>query len=112
MKTIYRGWIIESLANATLLHPPLGAQKKHPSLEFCYDFGAGKEAVAREWVDQFVTKYPDLLLNSFYMVRPEYRDRWSSDPGWDGITNMTEIERLAREWGMTVEDLMEQVEEC
>lgn len=111
MKTIYRGWLIESLSNATLLHPPFGARKKHPSIEFCYDFAAGKEAVAKEWVDQFVAKYPDLLLNPFYMVRPEYRDLWSNDPEWDGIVTDDEIRRLAREWGKTVEELMEQLEE-
>ena len=109
-KVSYRGWIIESLKNATLLHPPIGAHNKHPSIEFCYDFAAGKESVVKEWVDYYVSKYPD-LGEMQYVVRPEYRDLWSSDIEWDGVVTEKEIVRLSREWGKTVEELMEQVEE-
>lgn len=47
-----------------------------------------------------------------YTVLPEYRDLWSNDPEWDGTVDEKEIKRLASEWGKTVEELMEQVEEA
>lgn len=46
-----------------------------------------------------------------YTVLPEYRDLWDNDPEWDGTVDEKEIRRLAHEWGKSVEDLMEQVEE-
>jgi hypothetical protein len=46
-----------------------------------------------------------------YRVLPEYRDLWSNDSDWDGIVDAKEIDRLANEWGMMVEELMKQVEE-
>ena len=46
-----------------------------------------------------------------YLVWPEYRDLWSNDPKWDGTVDEKEIKRLASEWGKTVDELMEQVEE-
>lgn len=55
--------------------------------------------------------FGDLLHSMRYRVLPQYRDLWSNDPEWDGMTDMGEIKRLAREWGKTVEELMEQVEE-
>lgn len=49
-----------------------------------------------------------------YKVKPEYLDNWLAhgDSADEVIVSEEEINRLAREWGMTVEDLMEQVEEC
>lgn len=51
-----------------------------------------------------------------YHVLPEYQDSWygglSTEEIGDAIVTEAEIERLAREWGVTVEDLMEQVEEA
>lgn len=46
-----------------------------------------------------------------YFVLPEYRDLWSNDPEWDGTVDEKEIERLSREWGKSVEELMKQVGE-
>lgn len=45
-----------------------------------------------------------------YHIKPEYYDLWGA---WDGNDTVTtdEIEQLAREWEMTVDELMEQVEE-
>ena len=49
-----------------------------------------------------------------YRVRPVCLDNWLAhgDSADEVIVSKEEIERLAREWGMTVEELMEQVEEC
>lgn len=49
-----------------------------------------------------------------YRVKPEYMDNWLAhgDSADEVIVDENEINRLAREWGMSVEDLMEQVEEC
>lgn len=49
-----------------------------------------------------------------YRVKPEYLDNWLAhgDSADEVIVDENEINRLAREWGMSVEDLMEQVEEC
>lgn len=49
-----------------------------------------------------------------YRVKPEYMDNWLAhgDSADEIIVDENEINRLAREWGMSVEDLMEQVEEC
>lgn len=50
-----------------------------------------------------------------YKVKPEYQDAWfgglPTDEIGDAIVSEDEINRLSREWGMPVEDLMEQVEE-
>lgn len=59
--------------------------------------------------DRWIKLRPSAQKN--YRVIPEYRDLWSNDPDWDGIVTDDEIRRLAREWGKTVEELMEQVEE-
>lgn len=48
-----------------------------------------------------------------YKVKPEYLDNWLAhgDSSDEVIVDENEINRLAREWGMTVDELMEQVEE-
>lgn len=46
-----------------------------------------------------------------YIVKPEFIDTWSNED-FDGIVTVDEIKRLAFEWGTTVEELMEQVEEA
>lgn len=68
-----------------------------------------KEAYAtlNEWVDARNGGAQELTI---YRVLPEYQDLWTNDPG-DCIVTRDEIERLAYEWGKTVEDLMNQVEE-
>lgn len=47
-----------------------------------------------------------------YRVRSEYVDKWSNDSEWadNPIVDEAEIERLAREWEVPIDDLMEQVE--
>ena len=51
-----------------------------------------------------------------YHVLPEYQDSWyggiPTEEIGDAIVTEAEIQQLAREWGVTVEDLMEQVEEA
>ena len=49
-----------------------------------------------------------------YRVKPEYMDNWLAhgDSADEVIVSEEEINRLALEWGMSVKDLMEQVEEC
>lgn len=49
-----------------------------------------------------------------YKVKSEYLDNWLAhgDSADEVIVSEEEINRLTLEWGMSVEDLMEQVEEC
>ena len=48
-----------------------------------------------------------------YRVKPEYMDNWLAhgDSADEVIVTEAEIRRLAREWGTTVDELMDQVEE-
>lgn len=46
-----------------------------------------------------------------YKIKPEYYDIWGAYEGNDTVT-ADEINRLANEWEMPVEALMEQVEEA
>lgn len=45
-----------------------------------------------------------------FKIKPEYYDLWGAYEGFD-VVDDAEIERLAGEWGTTVDELMEQVEE-
>lgn len=48
-----------------------------------------------------------------YTVKPEYIDFWSGDPEFceNPVVDEAELNRLANEWGATVEDLMYQLTE-
>ena len=48
-----------------------------------------------------------------YIVKPEYEDSWYGGISTDewGPIDESEIRRLAREWDVPFEELMEQVEE-
>lgn len=46
-----------------------------------------------------------------YMVKSECWDMWQVSNEEEAIVDYAEIERLADEWEMTVEELLEQVEE-
>ena len=46
-----------------------------------------------------------------YHVMPEFWSAWGEDVDENTIVDENEIKRLAREWDMTVDALMEQVEE-
>ena len=45
-----------------------------------------------------------------FKIKPEFYDKWGAYEGND-IVNADTINDLAAEWEMTVDDLMEQVEE-
>lgn len=47
-----------------------------------------------------------------YKIKPEFWSNWGSEINEDSaMVNEEEIERLAYEWGVSVDDLMSQVEE-
>lgn len=47
-----------------------------------------------------------------FRILPEYVDQWTdSDRPEDWIVDLPEIQRLAAEWGLTVEQLLDEVEE-
>lgn len=47
-----------------------------------------------------------------YRILPEFVDEWTnSDNPEDWIVDLPEIQRLAFEWGLTVEQLLDEVEE-
>ena len=45
-----------------------------------------------------------------YSIKPEYVDKWSSEPVYPDIVSDKEIKRLASEWCVSVKSLMAQVE--
>ena len=47
-----------------------------------------------------------------YKILPQYYDEWGCVEEGNDIVTFDEIKRLAVEWGMTVEELIEQVEEA
>jgi hypothetical protein len=47
-----------------------------------------------------------------YRIKPEFLSAWGSETTEDTTVTEAEIVRLASEWGCTVNDLMEQVEEA
>lgn len=46
-----------------------------------------------------------------YEVMVEYWDMWGISNAEEAIVDQVEVERLAAEWEMSVEDLLEQVED-
>ena len=71
-----------------------------------------RNGMTAEEVNLWLEDLSDEAIEQKYTVIPEYRDLWSNDPEWDGTVDAKEIERLSREWGKSVEELMEQVEEA
>ena len=47
-----------------------------------------------------------------YTIKPEFLSAWGSETTEDTIVTEAEIQRLSREWGVSVDDLMEQVTPC
>ena len=47
----------------------------------------------------------------YYKVLPEYIDLWTNEALDELVVESAEIERLSREWGKPIEELMKQVEE-
>lgn len=50
-------------------------------------------------------------MKPMYKVKPENWDKWGCNNDAEAIVDYAEIERLAGEWNMTVEGLMNQVDE-
>lgn len=50
-------------------------------------------------------------IEEHYRILPEYHEYWGDNVDDDTIVSMNEIRRLAAEWDVPVEKLMEQVEE-
>ena len=46
-----------------------------------------------------------------YRIKEEFLDRWGEDVTEDYIVTQEELERLASEWEIPVEGLLEQLEE-
>lgn len=52
------------------------------------------------------------MENKKFRILPEFVDEWTnSDNPEDWIVDLPEIQRLAFEWGLTVEQLLDEVEE-
>lgn len=47
-----------------------------------------------------------------YKIKPEFLSAWGSETTEDTTVTDAEIERQSREWGVSVDELMEQVEEA
>lgn len=71
-----------------------------------------KSDIIKQALREYMERHKEEEDMKKYTVLPEYRDLWSNDPEWDGTVDEKEIKRLASEWGKTVEELMEQVEEA
>ena len=44
-----------------------------------------------------------------YHIKPEYLDLWGSECTEETIIDENEVERLSAEWGIPVEELLEQL---
>ncbi len=44
-----------------------------------------------------------------YNIKPEFLSAWGNETTEDAIVTEAEIQRLSNEWGVSVDDLMEQV---
>lgn len=59
-------------------------------------------------------EYRDLeleILEPEYRIKPEYLDEWGEDVTADYVITQEELERLAREWDKSIDELLEQLEE-
>ena len=76
------------------------------------DAAPNKQALIKKALRAYIGKE---ITMKRYHVLPEYQDAWygnlSTEEIGDAIVTEAEIQRLAREWGVAVEELMEQVEE-
>lgn len=79
------------------------------------DASPNKQALVKQALRAYIGKENATMTERRYHVLPEYQDSWyggipTAEIG-DAIVTETEIQRLAHEWGVTVDELMEQVEE-
>ena len=52
------------------------------------------------------------MENKKFRILPEFVDEWTnSDNPEDWVVDLPEIQRLAAEWDLTVEELLDEVEE-
>lgn len=79
------------------------------------DAAPNKQALVKQALRAYIGKENTIMSERRYHVLPEYQDSWygglSTEEIGDAIVTETEIQRLAREWGVAVDKLMEQVEE-
>lgn len=47
-----------------------------------------------------------------YLIKEEYWSKWGEDVNAETVVTDAEVKRLAAEWGVEVDDLMGQLEEC
>lgn len=79
------------------------------------DAATNKQALIKAALRAYIGKEITTMNERKYHVLPEYQDSWyggiPTDEIGDAIVSEDEIQRLAHEWGMTVDELLEQVEE-
>jgi hypothetical protein len=51
------------------------------------------------------------MYTTFYTIKPEYLSMWGEDCTEDTVIDSAEVERLAAEWGKSVDELLEQLTE-
>ena len=81
-----------------------------------YDLPLFDGEFIRTSYNKFTASAPARLADEkTYHVLPEHQDAWygglSTEEIGDAIVTEFEIQRLAREWGRTMDELMEEVEE-
>lgn len=94
-------------ANTVMINARLQKSTDRDILEYLED--KPKQTVIKAALREYITNHPKQ-----YRVKPEYYDSWyGTIPTSEitGIVALNDITRLAAEWGMTAEELMEQVEE-
>lgn len=46
-----------------------------------------------------------------YHIKPDYLSQWGEDTTMETVVTLEEVERLAAEWDMPIEELLAQLEE-
>ena len=75
--------------------------------------GFSEEEIFQTWENVWEQINDEMRENGMknYRIKEEYLDRWGEDVTEDYIVTQEELERLASEWEIPVEELLEQLEE-
>ena len=75
--------------------------------------GFTEEEIFQTWENVWEQINDEMRENGMknYRIKEEYLDRWGEDVTADYIVTQEELERLASEWEVPVEELLEQLEE-
>lgn len=74
-------------------------------------FGMSVQAFAMKAMFEYIENHEEEPKMKTYKIKPEFLSAWGEETTEETIITEAEIERLSSEWGVSVDTLMEQVEE-